>query len=47
MEMVAAMGIEILPEDQYPWPQKLGEFDTRISIWVKTPADIGKLVGAL
>jgi hypothetical protein len=47
MEMAAAMGIEVLTEEQYFELQKLGEFDTKRSSWVKTPADIRKLGGAL
>jgi len=47
MDMAAAMGIEILTEEQYRELQKLGEFDTKTSSWVKTPADIRKLGGAL
>ena len=47
MDMAAAMGIEILTEDQYLELQMLGEFDTKTSSWVKTPADIRKLGGAL
>ena len=47
MDMVAAMGIELLTEEQYFELQKLGEFDTKSSSWVKTPADIRKLGGAL
>ena len=47
MDMAATMGIELLTEDQYLELQKLGEFDTRTSSWVKTPADIRKLGGAL
>ena len=43
----AEMGIEILTEEQYRELQKLGEFDTKTSSWVKTPADIRKLGGAL
>ena len=43
----AAMGIEILTEEQYRELQKLGDFDTKTSSWVKTPADIRKLGGAL
>jgi len=41
------MGIELLPEEQYRELQKLGEFDTKTSSWVITPADIRKLGGAL
>ncbi|SRR6266700_3187922 len=45
--MAAAMGIELLTEDQYRALQKLGEFDTKTSSWVKTPSEIRKLGGAL
>jgi hypothetical protein len=47
MDMAAVMGIELLTEEQYRELQKLGEFDTKTSSWVKTPADIRKLGGAL
>ncbi len=47
MDMAAAMGVEVLTEEQYFELQKLGEFDTKRSSWVKTPADIRKLGGAL
>lgn len=47
VDMAAAMGVELLTEEQYRELQKLGEFDTRSSSWVKTPADIRKLGGAL
>src|SRR5215467_2106109 len=47
LDMAAAMGIELLTEEQYRELQKLGEFDTKTSSWVKTPADIRKLGGAL
>lgn len=47
MDMAAAMGIEMLTEDQYRALQKLGEFDLKTSSWVKTPDDIRKLGGAL
>ena len=47
MDMAAAMGIEVLTEEQYLELQKLGEFDTKSSSWIKTPADIRKLGGAL
>lgn len=46
-DMAAAMGIEILTEEQYRELQKLGSFDMKTSSWVKTPADIRKLGGAL
>jgi hypothetical protein len=45
--MAAAMGVELLTEEQYLELQKLGEFDTRRSSWIKTPAEIRKLGGAL
>jgi len=47
MGMAAAMGIELLTEEQYRDLQKLGNFDTKTSSWVKTPSDIRKLGGAL
>ena len=47
VEMAAAMGVELLTEEQYLELQKLGEFDTKSSSWVKTPADMRKLGGAL
>jgi hypothetical protein len=47
MDMAAAMGIELLTEEQYHELQKLGEFDTKSSSWVKAPADIRKLGGGL
>jgi hypothetical protein len=47
MDMAAAMGIELLTEEQYRGLQKLGKFDTKTSSWVKTPSDIRKLGGAL
>ncbi len=47
IDMAAAMGIELLTEEQYLELQKLGNFDTKSSSWVKTPADIRKLGGAL
>ena len=47
LDMAAAMGIELLTAEQYFELQKLGEFDTKTSSWVKTPADIRKLGGAL
>ncbi len=46
-DMAAAMGIELLTEEQYRELQKLGEFDLKTSSWVKTPPDIRKLGGAL
>jgi hypothetical protein len=47
IDMAAAMSIELLTEEQYLELQKLGEFDTKTSSWVKTPTDIRKLGGAL
>lgn len=47
MDVAAAMGIELLTEEQYRELEKLGEFDTKTSSWVKTPAAIRKLGGAL
>ena len=47
MDMAAAMGIELLTEEQYLELQKLGEFDMKTSSWIATPADIRKLGGAL
>jgi hypothetical protein len=45
--MAAAMGIELLTEEQYRELQTLGEFDTATSSWVKTPSAVRKLGGAL
>jgi hypothetical protein len=47
MEMAAAMGIELLTEEQYRELQKLSEFDTKTSSWIKTPSEIRKLGGAV
>jgi len=47
LSMAADMGIELLTEEQYRELQKLGNFDTKTSSWIKTPADIRKLGGAL
>ena len=47
MDMAAEMGIELLTEEQYRELQKLGNFDTKTSSWVKTPSEIRKLGGAL
>jgi hypothetical protein len=47
IDMAAAMGIELLTEDQYRELQELGNFDTKTSSWVKTPSEIRKLGGAL
>jgi hypothetical protein len=45
--MATAMGVELLTEEEYFALQKLGEFDTKRSSWIKTPAEIRKLGGAL
>jgi hypothetical protein len=47
IDMADAMGIELLTEEQYRELQKLGNFDTKTSSWVKTPSDIRKLGGAI
>jgi hypothetical protein len=47
LDMAAAIGIELVTEEQYRELQKLSEFDTKTSSWVKTPAAIRKLGGAL
>jgi hypothetical protein len=47
IDMAAAIGIALLTEEQYRELQKLGNFDSKTSSWVKTPADIRKLGGAL
>ena len=47
LSMAADMGIELLTEEQYRELQKLGNFDTKTSSWVKTPSDIRKLGGAI
>lgn len=47
LDMAAAMGIEILTEEQYRELQKLGNFDEKTSSWVKTPSDVRELGGAL
>ena len=46
-DMATAMGIDLLTEEQYRELQILGKFDTKTSSWVKTPAEIRKLGGAL
>lgn len=46
-QMAADMGIELLTEEQYRELQQLGNFDTKTSSWIKTPAEIRKLGGAL
>ena len=47
MDMAAAMGAELLTEEQYQELQKLGAFDTKSSSWLKTPGEIRKLGGAI
>ncbi len=47
VDMAAAMGIELLSEEQYRALQKLGNFDTKTSSWIKTPPGIRKLGGAI
>jgi hypothetical protein len=46
-DVAAAMGVELLTEEQYRGLQKLGEFDTKTSSWVKTPSAVRELGGAL
>src|SRR3977135_1072920 len=47
IDMAAAMGIELLTEEQYRELQKLGNFDTKTSSWITTPSEIRKLGGAI
>ena len=47
MDMAASMGIQLLTEEQYRELQQLGNLDTKTSSWVKTPAEIRELGGAL
>jgi hypothetical protein len=47
LDMAAAMGVAILTEEQYRQLQALGNFDTKTSSWIATPADIRKLGGAV
>lgn len=47
VDMAAEMGIELLSEEQYRHLQQFGKFDTKTSSWVKTPANIRKLRGAI
>ena len=46
-DVATAMGVELLTEEQYRELQKVGDFDTKTSSWVKTPSNIRKLGGAL
>lgn len=46
-DMAAAIGIEILTEEEYRGLQKLGSFDTKTSSWVRTPAEIRRLGGSI
>jgi hypothetical protein len=47
MDLAVAIGVELLTEEQYRELQQLGEFDTRSSTWLKAPAEIRKLGGAI
>ncbi|MGF1923280.1 MAG: DUF4256 domain-containing protein [Bacteroidia bacterium] len=47
VQMALDIGIELLDEEQYKYLQQLGNFDTKTSSWIKTPAEIRKLGGAL
>ena len=47
VEMAAAMGIELLTEEQYRELQRLGDFDTKTSSWIRTPPEVRELGGAL
>ena len=47
IDMAAAMGIELLTEEEYRELQKLGNFDTKTSSWITTPSEIRKLGGAI
>jgi len=47
MDLAAAMGIEVLTEEEYLALQKLGEFDTKSSSWLRTPSEIRELGGAI
>ena len=47
IDMAAAMGIELLTEEEYRGLQKLGKFDSKTSSWIKTPSDIRKLGGSI
>jgi hypothetical protein len=47
VDLAAAMGIELLEEDQYMYLQELGEFDTKTESWLKTPSSVRELGGAI
>ena len=47
MDMAAEMGVEVLSEEEYFALQKLGEFDTKSSSWLLTPAEVRELGGAI
>jgi len=47
MDLAAAMGIELLTEEEYHALQRIGDFDTKTSNWLRTPAEIRKLGGAI
>lgn len=47
VDMAAAIGIELLTEEQYRALQALGDFDTKTSSWIQTPADVRELGGAI
>ena len=47
VDMAAAIGVELLTEEEYLEMQRLGEFDTTTSSWVKTPPEVRKLGGAI
>ena len=47
VDMAAAMGIELLTQEQYRSLQRLGEFDTKTSSWIRTPPEVRSLGGAL
>jgi hypothetical protein len=47
LDMAASMGVELLTEEEYRELQRLGEFDTKTSSWIRTPPDVRSLGGAL
>lgn len=47
LDLAAAMGVELLTEEQYRELQQLGEFDTKSSSWLNTPAEVRRLGGAI